>query len=100
MLDGAEDVGTGARSARSRGQWRRPRSPMPRLLPADNSARDVSRISYEELIKPEAPRNLPVPTGKRLDLFESAANLGGAATQATPKLRILPEANVPANPLR
>lgn len=104
-LEDTGEVGTGTRSARpNQPRWRRARSPrssMPRLLPADNSARDVSRISYEELIDPAASRKLDVSqSSRRLDVFKAASKLDNADSQAAPKLQKVPADNSPANPLR
>jgi len=88
----------GAGYHRHNAQW----SHMPRLLPADNSARDVSRISYEALIEPkEAPRNLPTTiSNNRLDVYRAASGLERADNQATPTALKSSKSGIPANPLR
>lgn len=106
-IEGGDEIDTGAGNVHPvQPRWRRARSPrssMPRLLPADNSARDVSRISYQELIQAAAPRKLQdSQSSRRLDIFKAASELAESDSEASskPEKEKAPVRNSPVNPLR
>lgn len=106
MLDGGASIGTGVRSAETfeRGTWRRSRpsqGSMPRLLPSGGSGRDVSRISYEELIESKSTQGENDSNGNpQLDVFQAATKIDKAAAQAAPSRSSTAVGELPKNPLR